>query len=293
MDEEQRRLEHYKLIFAHFNRMEHRYHTWMNYYSLFNGALLVAYCTILVSMGKIVEMEGNISNNGFTNLGAKLFYLNCTYWDILAIIAILGVIASYCWYLSMIGHRSWIKSWKRILDDEGMDFDKLVYVPFPGGRFFTHFHSTYRVTVFFIYTVLLAWILVAGYSYGNHKITWNLFVFCFSVSIILVVLEYFLHFIFGSDLGDHSRSTLSLGYIDRMCLALPARTCKKYSRCILWKLIILIVAAILAYNWIPSKPYDISHELKLKHKTHYKTIEIIPCDTIEKNKQVKFEIKTD
>ena len=120
-----------------------------------------------------------------------------------------------------------------------------------------------------------------------------MFVFCFSVSIILVVLEYFLHFIFGSDLGDHSRSTLSLGCIDRMCLALPARTCKKYSRCILWKLIILIVAAILAYNWIPSKPYDISHELKLKHKTHYKTIEIIPCDTIEKNKQVKFEIKTD
>ena len=44
MDEEQRRLEHYKLIFAHFNRMEQRYHTWMNYYSLFNGALLVAYC---------------------------------------------------------------------------------------------------------------------------------------------------------------------------------------------------------------------------------------------------------
>lgn len=96
MDEEQRRLEHYKLIFAHFNRMEHRYHTWMNYYSLFNGALLVAYCTILVSTGKIVEMEGNISNNELTNLGAKLFYLNCTYWDILTVIAILGVIASYC-----------------------------------------------------------------------------------------------------------------------------------------------------------------------------------------------------
>ena len=80
MDEEQRRrLKRYKLIFAHFNRMEQRYHTWMNYYSLFNGALLVAYCTILVSTGKIVEMEGNISNNEFTNLGAKLFYLNCTY----------------------------------------------------------------------------------------------------------------------------------------------------------------------------------------------------------------------
>lgn len=58
MDEEQRRLKRYKLMFARFNWMEQRYHTWMNYYSLFNGALLVAYCTILVSTGKIVEVEG-------------------------------------------------------------------------------------------------------------------------------------------------------------------------------------------------------------------------------------------
>ena len=90
MDEEQRRLKRYKLMFARFNWMEQRYHTWMNYYSLFNGALLVAYCTILVSTGKIVEVEGNISNNEFTNLGAKLFYLNCTYWDILTIFEYCG-----------------------------------------------------------------------------------------------------------------------------------------------------------------------------------------------------------
>ena len=49
MDEEQRKLEHYKLIFAHFSWIEQRYHIWMNYYSLFDGALLVAYCTILAS----------------------------------------------------------------------------------------------------------------------------------------------------------------------------------------------------------------------------------------------------
>lgn len=75
MDEEQRRrLKRYKLIFAHFNRMEQRYHTWMNYYSLFNGALLVAYCTILVSTGKIVEMEGNISTAVFTTNYSSIFY---------------------------------------------------------------------------------------------------------------------------------------------------------------------------------------------------------------------------
>lgn len=35
------------LIYAMFKNMEQSYHTWMNYHSLFNGALLVAYCTII------------------------------------------------------------------------------------------------------------------------------------------------------------------------------------------------------------------------------------------------------
>ena len=149
MDEEQRRLKRYKLMFARFNWMEQRYHTWMNYYSLFNGALLVAYCTILVSTGKIVEVEGNISNNEFTNLGAKLFYLNCTYWDILTVIAILGVIASYCWYLSMIGHRSWLENWRKILEKEGnMPFEHILYAKTNNAqKHLIHFHSTYKGTV--------------------------------------------------------------------------------------------------------------------------------------------------
>jgi len=283
MDEEQRRLENYKLIFAHYKWMEKKYHTWMNYYSLFNGALLVAYCTILVSTGKIVEMEGNVSSVEITNVGAKFFYLDCTYWDILSLIAILGVIASYCWYLSMIGHRSWLNSWERILDDEGMEFDQLVYVPYPGGRLFTHFHSTYKVTIFFIYTVLFAWIFVAMYSFGYHKIAWNLFIFCFSASLFLVCLECFLHFVFGSDLEKNRQlDTLNLKFVDRICLVLSlnkrtARRSKKYCRCIWMKLIILVLAALLMYESIPQKSY-ISHRVKLK----YKTMEINSCDTIKK-----------
>ena len=52
-------MNEYKLIFEHFKSMESRYHTWMNYYSLFNGALLVAYCTILISTGEVIK-DGNI-----------------------------------------------------------------------------------------------------------------------------------------------------------------------------------------------------------------------------------------
>ena len=95
--------------------MENQYHTWMNYYSLFNGALLVAYCTILVSTGQVIEMGGGISSeNGITG-NARLFQLECTYWNILTLISFLGCIASYCWYLSAIGHYHWIGRWRKIL----------------------------------------------------------------------------------------------------------------------------------------------------------------------------------
>ena len=204
MDEEQRRLKRYKLMFARFNWMEQRYHTWMNYYSLFNGALLVAYCTILVSTGKIVEVEGNISNNGLTNLGAKLFYLNCTYWDILAIIAILGVIASYCWYLSMIGHRSWLKNWREILKKEGnMPFEHILYAKTNNTqKHLIHFHSTYKITIGFIVFVLLAWILIVGYSLLNHDLSLCLFLGSLCIWAAFLFLEYTLHHFIGSDVSS-------------------------------------------------------------------------------------------
>ena len=52
-----------------------RYHTWMNYYSLFNGALLLAYCTILVSTGQVIEMGGAISTENGLIGNARLFQL--------------------------------------------------------------------------------------------------------------------------------------------------------------------------------------------------------------------------
>jgi len=72
-------LERYRTIHEHFKEIEKQYQTWMNYYSLFNGALLVAYCTILVSTGQVIEMGGGIStDNGLTG-NAKIFQLECTY----------------------------------------------------------------------------------------------------------------------------------------------------------------------------------------------------------------------
>lgn len=65
-----------------------RYHTWMNYYSLFHGALLVA----LYSVAK----EGNTS-------------------FLFLIIAFLGYVAGLCWLGTVIGNRKWIDSWIQIV----------------------------------------------------------------------------------------------------------------------------------------------------------------------------------
>ena len=113
-----------QLIKEQFQSMEKRYHTWMNYYSLFNGALLVAYCTILVSTGNVIkEICGN----------KTCYELNCTYWRFLVLIAGLGIVASCCWYLSMIGHINWLSNWRiklqekniRIMKDISINDDSL------------------------------------------------------------------------------------------------------------------------------------------------------------------------
>lgn len=199
--EEAQRLERWKLLLEQFKEMEHRYHTWMNYYSLFNGALLVAYCTILVSTGKVISLEGNVDTASEMSGGAKVFFLNCTYWDVLTLIAALGVIASYCWYLSMIGHNRWMESWRGILRIEGVPgFRKELGID--GftlkksccvGEVLPHFHSTYKITKFFICGVMFAWIFITFYSIREEFCFclffllqyWNAFLFALKMQLIL------------------------------------------------------------------------------------------------------------
>ena len=156
-----------EIIYDQFKEMENRYHTWMNYYSLFNGALLVAYCTILVSTGQVIELGGGIStDNGITG-NAKLFQLECTYWNILALIAFLGCIASYCWYLSAIGH----------------------------------YHSTFKITKRFIIAVLFAWLCVFIYSMFRELHVGYIVIISILLIIILNKFENHIHVFIGSDLS--------------------------------------------------------------------------------------------
>lgn len=279
-------MERYTLIFEHIKHMEHRYHTWMNYYSLFNGALLVAYCTILVSTGKVIELEGGYDGSVAQAIqgGAKVFYLNCTYWDILALIALLGVVASYAWYLSIIGHGKWIDSWRGLLQKEdknqkigiqkklGVNVVKMVSCC--GNVVVPHFHSTFTITKAFICSVLFAWIYVFGYSWGNHAFSWKLFGFTCGLGIVLICLEYFLHYIIGSDLtgfgknGKEPQDSKQNGCICKF-LTRMWKYIKLRWKCGLVKMLImavlLFIGAYLCYCFLPQNTTAPSYKLQLKH----------------------------
>ena len=140
------------IAYDQFKEMEKRYHTWMNYYSLFNGALLVAYCTILVSTGQVIEMGGGISTENGITVNARLFQLECTYWNILSLIAVLGCVASYCWYLSAIGHYHWIGRWRNTIK-ENKNYPELIFIDVKicdKRNRAIHFHSTSKITKYFI-----------------------------------------------------------------------------------------------------------------------------------------------
>lgn len=153
-------MDEYKLIFEHFKSMERRYHTWMNYYSLFNGVLLVAYCSILVGAGQIVKKNDN-------------YTLDCAYWDFLMLIVAFGMLVSVCWLYSMIGCDARLNNWHLALRQKGYDFDNCVYVWDKAGLAedtnereiaSLPFYSTAKIANIFIGGVIIAWFLVGIYT---------------------------------------------------------------------------------------------------------------------------------
>ena len=99
---DERRYAYEKAIEAYWKHVD-RYHTWMNYYSIFNGALFVGFCTLYTATSYIFDVDNyHLLNNWNTYL--------CL------ILSILGFIASICWYSSILGHEKWETNWMNIIE---------------------------------------------------------------------------------------------------------------------------------------------------------------------------------
>lgn len=252
------------IAYDQFKEMEKRYHTWMNYYSLFNGALLVAYCTILVSTGQVIEMGGAISTENGLIGNARLFQLECTYWNILALIALLGCFASYCWYLSAIGHYHWIEVWRKTIKGN-KNYPELIFRNIricDKRNKAIHFHSTFKITKFFILIVLYAWLYVCYSSFFNHDFGLNRteIIFISSLWGMLFLLEYVLHCIIGSDLSSFKKRWKLKSCICHLCISIP-----KWLKIIMF-FVCLIITIVFAISNCPNKENfekDIRLEMKV------------------------------
>lgn len=246
-----------QLIKEQFASMEQRYHTWMNYYSLFNGALLVAYCTILVSTGNVVEK---------VICDEKTCYdLNCTYWGFLVLIACLGVVASYCWYLSMIGHNKWLGNWRSKLQEEepkimkNISGDNLKLKRFCGRNILPGFYSTAKITKVFIFVVMIAWGTVLFYSISKYvdSNTTSLFIFLsgLSLSIILCFLEYFLYLFLGSSLNGFTINSKSveaqkMSFCEMLSDYFTSSSCNIFEKIFVFAVMLLLTIFVLTEGQI-------------------------------------------
>lgn len=117
-----------------------RYHTWMNYYSLFHGALLVA----------LYSSDNCKCNENYLQL----------------IICSLGFIAGLCWLGTVVGNRHWINRW---LDIIKLEKNQSVYKKTSENiEREIGLLSTQKIMVIFTFFVCIAWGLAACFLLKSY-----------------------------------------------------------------------------------------------------------------------------
>ena len=150
-EDDNRRYAYEKAIEAYWKHVD-RYHTWMNYYAIFNGALFVGFCTLLTATTKV-------STNNYL-----CYSLSNDYKPLYIVLSVLGLISSMSWYLSIKGHEKWEKSWMNIIekyelkDVYGLIIAEKSDIVMEGivPHYFKAY-STHKITKLFVASVIISW----------------------------------------------------------------------------------------------------------------------------------------
>lgn len=120
------------------------YNTWVNYYSIFNGALFVGYYSL--KDGDLLKI----------------------------IIVLLGFVTAICWHLTVKGHYNWMISWINIVHEyenklsELSDNEENYYVynvyTRPKKDFYNENLSTQKMTSIFTFVVCISWGILLTYA---------------------------------------------------------------------------------------------------------------------------------
>lgn len=146
-----------------------RYNTWMNYYSIFVGALFIAYYSI--------KPDSTLDSN------IKFIH---------PIITVVGLISSICWLASLKGYYSWLISWTHVVQFHekriiGNDDTLRVYTLISKDILKQNGFSTQKVTQVFITIIIGAWLSLIGFQL--YKITSNQCTsICFPIIIALILI---------------------------------------------------------------------------------------------------------
>ena len=149
MDEQ----KEFKILFKYYEKaIEGRnfhyqnYNTWANYYSIFTGALFIAFYTLEKEVKEFLFLK--------------------------ILIMLVGLVTSICWNLTVKGHYHWMLSWISIVQDYEKKLAKLldknknqelyvysVYVN-KGENFLNKNVSSQKLTAKFTFFISLAWALL-------------------------------------------------------------------------------------------------------------------------------------
>ena len=141
------------------------YNTWVNYYSIFNGALFVGYYSL--KDGDLLKI----------------------------IIVLLGFVTAICWHLTVKGHYNWMISWINIVHEyenklsELSDNEENYYVynvyTRPKKDFYNENLSTQKMTSIFTFVVCISWGILL--TYALTKILEKIQLFLISNQIIQII----------------------------------------------------------------------------------------------------------
>ena len=141
------------------------YNTWVNYYSIFNGALFIGYYSL---------KDGDLLKT---------------------IIVLLGFVTAICWHLTVRGHYNWMISWINIVHEyenklsELSDNEENYYVynvyTRPKKDFYNKNLSTQKMTSIFTFVVCISWGILL--TYALTKILEKIQLFLISNQIIQII----------------------------------------------------------------------------------------------------------
>lgn len=191
---EQRRFMYQKAIEAYQYHVN-RYHTWMNYYSIFTGALFVGFYYLTTATTEIkLEKINSAINQCCCSIEdtCKIYKLTNDYFLLIITLCILGLISSICWLLSLYGHEKWERNWMQnieyyedaIDDKDGEKYESFILYKIINGdkKDFKAF-STHTITKIFIMSVILGWYFCIALTICKE---YNC-ISCFLIIIFLVI----------------------------------------------------------------------------------------------------------